>query len=69
MNTFRLFILLAFLTVTAVGQNSAPSKYWIKLTDKNNSPYSINNPSQYLSARGRRGGHESFPSHSDTDRE
>jgi serine protease AprX len=26
-------------------------KYWIEFTDKNNSPYSISNPSAYLSAR------------------
>jgi hypothetical protein len=29
----------------------APDKYWIKFTDKNSSPYSLNNPAEYLSQR------------------
>lgn len=29
----------------------APDKYYIQFTDKNNSPYSINNPEEYLSQR------------------
>jgi hypothetical protein len=29
----------------------APDKYWVKFTDKNNSPYSVNNPSAFLSER------------------
>jgi subtilisin family serine protease len=29
----------------------APNKYFVKFTDKNNSPYSIDNPSEYLSQR------------------
>lgn len=28
-----------------------PAKYWVKFTDKNNTPYSISNPSAFLSAR------------------
>ena len=28
-----------------------PTKYWVKFTDKNGSPYSISNPSAYLSAK------------------
>ncbi|HRS54215.1 MAG TPA: S8 family serine peptidase [Bacteroidales bacterium] len=29
----------------------APSKYWVMFTDKNNSPYSISNPSAFLSQK------------------
>ena len=29
----------------------APEKYWVQFTDKNNSPYSINNPGEFLSER------------------
>lgn len=29
----------------------APAKYWIQFTDKNNNPYSISDPSQFLSSR------------------
>ena len=28
-----------------------PAKYWVKFTDKNASPYTIGNPSAYLTAR------------------
>ena len=28
-----------------------PGKYWVKFTDKNGSPYTIGNPSAYLTAR------------------
>ncbi len=34
----------------AVGQ-TAPGKYWVQFTDKNNSPYSISQPFVYLSER------------------
>jgi hypothetical protein len=42
-----LIILLQALFLHAQTQQ----KYWIQFTDKNNSPYSISNPSAYLSAR------------------
>ncbi len=42
-----LALLLSTLTFTQV----APDKYWVKFTDKNNSPYSIDNPLQFLSQR------------------
>jgi len=29
----------------------APSRYWVQFTDKNNSPYSINHPEEFLSQR------------------
>ncbi len=47
----RIILLLIFLPTLLAGQNMAPSKYWIQFTDKHNSPYSITNPSQFLSAK------------------
>ncbi len=44
-----LFVLTIFSTVV-FGQ-VAPNKYWIKFTDKNNSPYSVNSPEAFLSQR------------------
>ena len=38
------------LTSVLLAQVS-PDKYWIKFTDKDNSPYSINNPEAFLSQR------------------
>ncbi len=40
-------LLLCLLSYTQV----APDKYWIKFTDKNNSPFSVDNPSAFLSQR------------------
>ncbi len=49
----RNFLLVFCLIGTVVGSFAqvAPDKYWVKFTDKNNSPYSINNPQSYLSQR------------------
>jgi len=41
------FIFIYFLSLGQI----APEKYFIAFTDKNNSPYSINQPSEYLSQR------------------
>ncbi len=43
-------ILLLFICLMITAQ-VAPNKYWIRFTDKNNSPYSINNPEQFLSQK------------------
>lgn len=46
----QLLILFAlFLTAEIFGQTS--SKYWIQFTDKGNNPYTLSNPSAYLSPR------------------
>jgi len=45
-----LFLLLA-LGVTGISEAQMTAKYWITFTDKNGSPYSISNPSAYLSQR------------------
>jgi hypothetical protein len=43
---------LAFLLfVSAIFSQVAPDKYFVRFTDKNNSPYSIGNPSEFLSQR------------------
>ncbi len=47
---FRLIIPLILLTVVAFAQ-IAPDKYFVQFTDKNNSPYSINNPEEFLTQR------------------
>ena len=41
---------LSFLAICSIAQVS-PSKYWIKLKDKNNTPYSLNNPQAFLTQR------------------
>jgi serine protease AprX len=46
-----IFILSLILFSFSAGAQVAPSKYFVRFTDKNNSPYSINNPSEFLSQR------------------
>jgi hypothetical protein len=48
-NLFVIF-LVAIMTTASISQ-VAPEKYWVKFTDKNDSPYSIENPSEFLSQR------------------
>lgn len=45
-----LSIALIFTSILLQAQ-VAPNKYYVQFTDKNNSPYSIDNPSEYLSQR------------------
>jgi hypothetical protein len=46
------FILLALVITASISlAQVAPDKYFIRFTDKNNSPYSIENPSEFLSER------------------
>jgi hypothetical protein len=47
------FILMILGVVSAMGLagQTAPGKYWVQFTDKNNSPYSIDRPGEFLSAR------------------
>lgn len=48
----KLSFLLLFLTVAVFAQAQISTNiYWVQFTDKNNSPYSINNPEAYLSPR------------------
>jgi serine protease AprX len=43
------FVLLLF--ASAIFSQVAPDKYFVRFTDKNNSPYSVENPSEFLSQR------------------
>lgn len=45
------YILLFVLSALAFTEASAYSKYWVQFTEKNNTPYSVSNPSAFLSAR------------------
>ena len=50
MNRVIIFLILS-LSLLSAGAQAQFSKYIIVLKDKNNSPYSLNNPSAYLSAK------------------
>jgi subtilisin family serine protease len=50
MKTFTLFGTLLIISSTVISQ-IAPDKYFVSFTDKNNSPYSVDNPSAFLSQR------------------
>ncbi len=50
MQKFKLFVFLSLFSTVLFGQ-VAPDKYWVRFTDKNNSPYSIDNPQEFLSQR------------------
>ena len=48
----KLFTLLMMLGLCiSVSAQIAPDKYWIQFADKNNSPYSIDRPEEFLSER------------------
>lgn len=48
----KLSLLIVLLAVTVLSQAQvAPNIYWVQFTDKNDSPYSIDNPEAYLSQR------------------
>lgn len=49
MRTFLSF-LLAFFIINS-GRSQTSGKFWVQFKDKDNSPYSISNPSQYLSVK------------------
>lgn len=46
----KLLIPFLFIALGAISQ-IAPDKYYVQFTDKNNSPYSIDNPEEFLSER------------------
>lgn len=50
MKKLTFLTLSLLLTVMAFAQ-VAPDKYWVRFTDKNNSPYSVDNPLEFLSQR------------------
>ncbi len=44
-------ILLSLITVCYFAQAQSPKKYWIRFTNKTGTPYSINNPSTFLTQK------------------
>lgn len=50
MKTFITLTCVLFSFISALHAQST-SKYWVQLSDKNNSPYNISNPSAFLSSR------------------
>ena len=44
-------LLLVLFTVVCVRAQVATNIYWVQFTDKNDSPYSIDNPEAYLTQR------------------
>ena len=46
---FTLLVLMGFMF--SIKAQIAPDKYWVQFTDKNNSPYTINKPEEFLSER------------------
>ena len=49
---YKTFLLTLFIVLgTMLNAQVAPDKYYIQFTDKNNSPYSINQPGEFLSQR------------------
>ncbi len=52
MNTIKFFLITCFLNIFIVSfKAQTPTKYWVKFKNKNGSPYSISNPSAFLSAK------------------
>ena len=49
-NYITIVILLFFIVFEVHSQEGLP-KYWISFTDKENTPYSVNNPEEFLSTR------------------
>jgi serine protease AprX len=50
MKKFSAFISFAFIFSLSFSQ-VAPDRYWVKFTDKNNTPFSISNPEAFLSQK------------------
>lgn len=52
MKPYRVFLICILIPIYAVSlSQTAPGKYWIKFTDKNNNPYSLDLPEEFLSDR------------------
>ncbi len=48
----RIVLLIPLMILTGiVFSQVAPDKYWVRFADKNNSPYSVNNPEEFLSQK------------------
>jgi hypothetical protein len=47
--TSLFFLTLCFFHSVSLFAQTAPGKYWVQFSDKNNSPYSVENPHEFLS--------------------
>ena len=47
----HLFLCFIFFGITGVTGQTAPNKYWVQFTDKNNSAFSVDQPEEFLSAK------------------
>ena len=47
----QFLILLIFFVVCSASAQIAPDKYFVEFTDKNGTPYTVDHPEQFLSAR------------------
>lgn len=47
----KILLILMLLFVIRINAQIAPGKYWIQFTDKNNTPYSVDKPEDFLSER------------------
>lgn len=50
MKTYARLLIVSAILISGVVVAQSPVKYWIQFTDKGNNPYSLSNPSAYLSA-------------------
>ncbi|UCG28035.1 MAG: S8 family serine peptidase [Bacteroidales bacterium] len=48
---YSLILLIQILPIPVILAQNPPEKYWIQFTDKDNTPYSLDNPDEYLSQR------------------
>ena len=46
-----LFFVACFFVANFISAQTAPNKYWVQFTDKDNTPYSIENPEEFLSQK------------------
>lgn len=52
MNKIKSILVFLFLGITHLAfSQTAPDRYWVQFSDKNDSPYTLSNPSEYLSER------------------
>ena len=47
----RIYVVILMLAFFDLNAQVAPDKYWVQFTDKNGTPYNIDNPKEFLSDR------------------
>jgi hypothetical protein len=51
MRTLFILFVIGLLSTPFLQAQTAPNKYWVEFTDKNNSPYSVDDPIEFLSQK------------------